>query len=77
MSRWRLTHNRRTLEDGRAPVKDEDRLYSPEEQLADATQEAEDVSIQDYASVIASHRGLKLVDPYAGIDCEDFSLQSL
>lgn len=35
------------------------------------------MSVEDHTSVIASHCGLELVDPYAGIYREDFSLQSL
>ena len=33
----RLTYDRRTLENRRAPIKDKDRFYSPEEKFADAT----------------------------------------
>ena len=71
------TYDRRTLEDRRTPVEDKDRFYSPEEKLANATQEAKDVGVEDHASVIISHCGLELVDPYAGVYREDFSLQSL
>jgi len=70
------TYDRRTFEDRRAPVKYKDGFYSPEEKLADATQEAENVSVEDHAPVIISHCGLELVDPYAGIYGENFSLQS-
>ena len=72
-----LTYDRRTLEDGRSPVEDKNRFYSPEEKLADATQEAKDMSIEDHTSIVVPHCGLKLVDPYAGIYREDFSLQSI
>ena len=76
MLRRSLTYDRRTLEDRRPPVKDENWLYSPEEKLADAAKEAEDVSVEDYTPVVISHCGLKLVDPYAGIYRKDLSLQS-
>ena len=35
------------------------------------------MSVEEYTPVVISHCGLKLVDPYAGIYCEDFSLQRL
>jgi hypothetical protein len=60
-----LTYDRRTLENRRAPVEDKDGFDSPEEKLADATQETEDVGVEDHTTVIVSHRGLELVDPYA------------
>jgi len=72
-----VTYDRGTLEDRRTPVEDKDRFYSPEEKLADATQEAKDMGIVDHTPVVVSHRGLELVNPYTGIYCEDTSLQSL
>lgn len=72
-----LTYDCGTLEDRRTPVEDKDRFYSPEEKLADTTQEAKDVSVKDHTPLIVSHCGLELVDPYTRIYCEDFSLQSL
>ena len=78
MGAWvKVTYDCGTLEDRRTPVEDKNRLYSPEEKFADATQEAKDVSIEDHAPVVVSHCGLELIDPYTGIYREDFSLQSL
>jgi len=75
--RRKLTYDRGTLEDRRTPVEDKDRFYSPEEKLADATQEAKDMGIVDHTPVVVSHCGLELVNPYTGIYREDTSLQSL
>lgn len=72
-----MTYDRGTLKGWSTPVENKDRFYSPEEKLADATQKAKDVGVAYHTSVIVSHRGLELVDPYAGIYREDFSFKCL
>lgn len=76
-ARAKATYDCGTLEGWRTPVEDKNGLYSPEEKLADATQEAKDVSVEDHMPVAVSHCGLELINPYTGIYREGFSLQSL
>lgn len=59
--------DRTALEGGGAAVEDEDRPGAEEEQLADATKEAENVRVAHHLSLLIPHRLDELHKPYAGI----------
>jgi hypothetical protein len=57
---WGGTYDGAALEGRRAAVKHKDRLDAVEEELVDATEEAQDVRVDECSALLVLHRSLEL-----------------
>jgi len=71
------THNSVLLQCRCTPIENEYWLYPIEQQLADATEKAKDMSVHQCTTVFVTHGGLELVYPYTRIDCQDLAFHVL
>jgi len=71
-----LAYQGSPLESWCASIKDKDRFYSIKQKFSYPTQETQYMSVQECLPVLVAHRGLKLVDPYTGINCHSFAFDS-
>ena len=71
------THQSIPLQRGRASIEHEDRLNSIEQELRNAAQEAQDVRIDQDASLLVAHSRLELIDPDTRINRHGLALHVL